>query len=276
MVLRHIWKETTKQLIKVYDEREATNISYLLLEDLFDAKREDVVSGFHIEVDALKLQVAIDRLLGCEPLQYVTEMAYFFGRKFHVEPRVLIPRPETEELVCLILNENKIAEPRILDVGTGSGCIAITLALDTKGSIFATDISEEALKIAHDNASSLNAKVAFQMNDVIFQDLEVNGLDILVSNPPYIPESDRETMHPNVLEYEPSLALFVDNQTPLIFYERIGMQGLTSLKKGGRLYFEIHERYGLEVKSLLSNLGYQQIKVHQDMQGKDRMVSAVR
>lgn len=273
--MKQIWQETAKQLEKVYDQREAGNISYLLLEDLFDVPRASILSAESLDIDHAKLMQAIDRLLNHEPLQYVTGVADFYGWKFRMAPGVLIPRPETEELVNLIVKENRIEKPKVLDVGVGSGCIAIALALELKGEVFGTDISEEALSIARSNAGRLNVNVDFIQSDVLLDHMPVNELDILVSNPPYIPQKEFEEMAKNVTDYEPELALFVSDGDPLIFYKRIAEKGLKSLKRGGKLYFEIHERFGSEVKTNLEKAGYSDVVVHKDMQGKDRMVSAI-
>lgn len=272
--VRQIWQETAKQLEKVYDQREAENISYLLLEDLFGIRKTDMLAGDSKILDEKALGLAVERLLHHEPIQYVTEIADFFGRKFSVQPGVLIPRPETEELVDLILKENKCEKPRIMDVGVGSGCIAITLSLETGGEVFGTDVSEEALNIAGKNADSLGAMVTFQRNDILKEELPQGNLDILVSNPPYIPAKEKSLMSMNVTAHEPGLALFVPDNDPIIFYRRIAEGGLKSLKKGGKLYFEIHEHFGSEVKNYLEQIGYSEVTVYQDMQGKDRMVSA--
>ncbi|WP_420576976.1 peptide chain release factor N(5)-glutamine methyltransferase [Ekhidna sp.] len=271
--VKQIWQETAKQLEKVYDQREAGNISYLLLEDLFDVSRASILSAESLDVDHAKLKQAINRLLNHEPLQYVTGVADFYGRKFRMAPGALIPRPETEELVDLIVKENRIEKPKVLDVGVGSGCIAIALALELKGEVFGTDISEEALSIARSNADRLNANVDLIQSDILSERLPVNELDILVSNPPYIPQKEFEQMAKNVTNHEPELALFVPDDDPLIFYKRIAKEGLKSLKRGGKLYFEIHERFGSEVKMGLKKAGYSDVVVHKDMQGKDRMVS---
>jgi release factor glutamine methyltransferase len=272
--VKQIWEETAKQLEKVYDRREAENISYLLLEDLYEISRSSILTDDSLEIDKLILHDAIGRLLNNEPIQYVTGVADFYGRKFHLQLGALIPRPETEELVDLIIRENKISKPRILDMGVGSGCIAITLAIETKGVVFGTDISEEAISIAKKNTADLGAQVDFFENDILHEELPENELDILVSNPPYIPKAEKERMRENVTRYEPDLALFVPDDDPLLFYRRIADLGLSGLKRGGKLYFEIHENFGEEVKAYLQDAGYSEVKVHQDMQGKDRIVCA--
>lgn len=274
--MKQVWEETALKLEKVYDRREAENISYLLLEDVFQISKSDILMESQMTVDAEKLQSCIERLLANEPLQYVTGFTYFFGRKFQVQKGALIPRPETEELVQLIINENQITNPKMLDVGVGSGCIAISLALALNGETFGTDISNDALEIAKQNATALSAFVAFLNHDILTSDLLVEDLDILVSNPPYIPNQERELMSENVLQYEPENALFVPDNDPIVFYKRIGDFGLESLNAGGKLYFEIHENFGALVKEYLKKIGYSDVKILKDMQGKDRMVSAVK
>lgn len=276
MDVRQIWEETTKKLEKVYDRREAENISFLLLEDLFYLDRSSILLSERKNIDQTLLAESIGRLLQHEPIQYVSGTTEFYGRKFNVEPGALIPRPETEELVELILKENKVINPKILDVGIGSGCIAITLALETNGDVFGTDISTGALKIAENNSERLGAKVSFFRHDILSEKLELSEIDIMVSNPPYIPEKDKKEMHANVLAFEPELALFVPNDDPLIFYRSIAEEGMKILKSGGKIYFEIHERFGSEIKQLLESQGYKYVTIHQDMQGKDRMIAAIR
>lgn len=274
--LKQIWQETAKQLEKVYDRREAENISYILLEDAFNISKNDILFDGELDVDSNRLDSYIKRLLQFEPIQYVTGVADFYGRKFQVAPGSLIPRPETEELVSLIIEENKTVKPRILDVGVGSGCIAITLALELKTQAFGTEISKEAIVIAERNSKQLGAKTHFYHSDILKENLPESNLDILVSNPPYIPNKEFAQMAKNVTEHEPNIALFIPDNDPIIFYKRIANEGLKSLKKGGKLYFEIHENFGADVKDCLQTVGYSDVVIHQDMQGKDRMVSAVR
>ncbi|WP_420316785.1 peptide chain release factor N(5)-glutamine methyltransferase [Ekhidna sp.] len=273
--VKQIWQETAKQLEKVYDRREAENISYLLLEDVFGISKTAILFEEKSEVALEQLDSYIKRLLKHEPIQYVTGIADFFGRKFQVAPGSLIPRPETEELISLIIKENKVENPRILDIGVGSGCIAITLALELNIQIFGTDVSEEAISIARKNSDQLNAKSQFYYSDILKEELPESDLDILVSNPPYIPIKEFVHMPKNVIDYEPEIALFVPDDDPLIFYKRIADEGLRCLKIGGILYFEIHENFGNEIKIYLQNNGYSDIAIHQDMQGKDRMLSAL-
>ncbi|MEO9483367.1 MAG: peptide chain release factor N(5)-glutamine methyltransferase [Ekhidna sp.] len=272
--MKQIWKETAKRLEKIYDRREAENITYLLLEDVFDISRSDILAEVKIQKHLTGIDEYIDRLLNGEPIQYVTGVADFYGRKFHIARGALIPRPETEELCEAIIQENDLIKPKVMDVGVGSGCIAITLANELKGEVFGTDVSREAIAIASKNARKLEADVAFSVSDILKEDLPESNLDILVSNPPYIPLSDQKEMRENVLDFEPSQALFVPDEDPILFYKRIAKKGLDHLKKGGKLYFEIHENFGNEVKNHLQKVGYTDVILHKDMQGKDRMISA--
>lgn len=220
-----------------------------------------------------KLIADFERLKTGEPIQYILGKGPFYGREFIVTPDTLIPRNETEELVHLIIKENPKPKLRILDVGTGTGCIPISLALELKEpEVYGIDISEEALKIASLNAENLKAKVNFEKCDILTQVPKTRILDILVSNPPYIPIEEKGLMHRNVIDFEPELALFVTDEDPLIFYQKIAEKGKDLLKPGGKLYFEINERYGLLVSELLKILGYQSVKVHKDLNGKDRIV----
>ncbi len=271
--VKQIWEETTNRLEKVYNRREAENISYLLFEDLLRVSKADILIQEQKSINQEILNGAINRLLANEPIQYVTGTVVFYGRRFEIQSGALIPRPETEELVELIVKENQIDTPKILDIGVGSGCIGISLALELNGEIFGTDVSDQAIKIASNNAISLGANVSFLNHDILDNPLPIDELGILVSNPPYIPESEQAKMHANVLKYEPQVALFVPDTDPLIFYRRIAGEGLIAIKNGGKIYFEIHESYGPQIKELLENFGYKNVKIHQDMQGKDRMIS---
>lgn len=275
MNAKQIWQETAKQLEKVYDRREAENITYLLLEDAFSISKTNILFDEKTEVAIDRLDNCIKRLLQHEPIQYITGVADFYGKRFHVAPGSLIPRPETEELVGLIIQENQTNSPRILDVGIGSGCIAVTLSLELQTLVFGTDISKEAIAIAEKNAQQLNAKTRFYHSNILGETIPEMDLDILVSNPPYIPDKEFGLMAKNVTEHEPKEALFVSDDDPVIFYKRIADEGRKTLKKGGKLYFEIHENYGEDVKTYLQNAGYSDVTIHQDMQGKDRIASAV-
>lgn len=259
-----------------YDPGEAENLVYWLLEHHLGIKRVDAMLLVEEEELSKDLLKCFDRLKTGEPIQYILQKAPFYGREFLVSPDTLIPRNETEELVHLIIKENKAAGLKILDIGTGSGCIPVTLALEmNKPDVHALDISEPALRIASENAKLLQAKVDFQLCDILHQSPDIVDLDILVSNPPYVLESDKSQMHTNVLAYEPWVALFVPDEDPLLFYRTIAEKGKQLLRPGGKIYFEIHETKGKSIRELLVDLGYLHVKVLKDLNGKDRISSAV-
>jgi release factor glutamine methyltransferase len=197
-----------------------------------------------------------------------------------VNPGVLIPRPETEELVLLVTDhfkERNTSAPRLLDIGTGSGCISITLALEIpEATVFATDVSKEALVTATENAAMLDARVKFFNSDILTNDIPVGELDAIVSNPPYIPLSEKETMKNNVIRFEPSLALFVPDEDPMKFYKAICGRALGALIPGGLLVFEINERLGSDVVNVLTRAGFHNVQIVKDLFGKERIVKGLR
>ncbi len=216
---------------------------------------------------------AADRIVGGTPLQYATGVSHFLGLTFRVTPDVLIPRPETEELVSMIIKGNRFSNPVILDVGTGSGCIAISLARFIHGAkVLALDISEAALGVARENAMRNGVNVEFIQTDILTADklFESSTFDIVVSNPPYVRESEKELMHANVLDFEPHQALFVADENPLIFYHSIAKCSANWLKSAGVIYFEINEALGEEVRFLLDSYGFYDVQVLADFRGKHR------
>ena len=216
----------------------------------------------------------IHRLQRHEPLQYIVGNARFHGHKFKVTPAVLIPRPETEQLVDLIVDENKESDLRVLDMGTGSGCIAISLARALKfAQVDALDVSRDALAVARANAEALQVKVRFFESDMLAPQPAAT-YDIIVSNPPYICWSERESMERNVKDYEPGQALFVPDNDPLLFYKAIVPYARQSLERGGRLYLEINQRFGAEVKRLLDENGFDEVRIIDDSYGKVRFAAA--
>ena len=264
----------------IYSQDETVQLAMLLMEHFLGQPRTNILINKEIAVDKEsdeQMAAAIERLNHGEPIQYITGEAYFYGLSFRVNPSVLIPRRETEELVNIITQENKHTHGiKALDIGTGSGCIAIYLQkMLTEARVVAWDISHKALELAQSNAKLHEAKVLFQHKDVLqYKGKQEEAFDIVVSNPPYVAESEAEDMKKNVLEYEPSLALFVKNDEPLIFYDKIAQlcmyEGL--LKLGGKLYFEINEQYGKEVAAILTKYKFINVRCHQDMQGKERFV----
>ena len=264
------------QELSIYPGSEAENLVNWLLEHHLGLRRVDMVRFFEKESLPKELIRDFERLKTGEPIQYILGKGPFYGREFLVSPATLIPRNETEELVHLILKENPQKGLKVMDIGTGTGCIPITLDLEMKeAEVYGLDVSVEALEIARKNNQYLHGKVEFLECDILKETPKVAPLDILVSNPPYVPNFDKSSMHPNVLNHEPHLALFVPDEDPLIFYRIIGEKGKNLLKKGGRLYFEIYEKTAKSIVDLLQKQGYDRVTIHQDLNGKYRMVSAI-
>lgn len=269
------YDEIWRRLAVVYDENEAKAITRLLFEDLFGFTMTDIVCGAADTLsaaDLLRLEESVCRIESHEPIQYVTGKACFHGRTFHVEPGVLIPRPETE-LMCdeIISTMAHAARPSILDIGTGSGCISITLAMNIpQADISGWDISETALRIASLNADSLNANVKFQVQDILSPPSHKEKWDAIVSNPPYICCKEKSDMERNVLDYEPHIALFVPDNDPLLYYKAIARYACTALKPNGQLFFEINPVYANDIKRMLSEFGYKDIMTTTDQYGKER------
>lgn len=275
-----------QRLLPHYPPHEAQAIVRLLLEEKFGLSPADIYSGKVNELSAeatTELEKMMYRLENAEPIQYVLGMATFCHRSFFVSPAVLIPRPETEVLCQWItsdLNQPFYAlhppiPTEILDIGTGSGCIAITLALDVfNASVTACDLSGDALLVARKNAIAHNVTINFQLNDALNMPSVDKQYDLIVSNPPYICEQEKTEMQPNVLHHEPHTALFVPDDDPLRFYLAIATYGRTTLTKGGSLYFETNPQYIHEVESMLSALGYRLIEKRNDQFGKLRFIKA--
>ncbi len=262
---------------------EIQSMVYLLLEHFFFVSRTDVFGEKEIELTSSsenKIRDAVRRINRGEPLQYVLGETEFYGRMFIVNPSVLIPRPETEELVRLVIDHIKRHEmrhARILDIGTGSGCIPITLGLECPHvEIFATDVSVAALKVAEGNAKRLNANVEFIQHDILLEDIPRRDLHVVVSNPPYISLNEKGTMKDNVLLFEPQQALFVTGDDPLLFYQAIAEKAYQMLQSKGLLAVEISEHRGVEVMDLLKKWGYTEIELVKDLFGKDRIIKGIR
>lgn len=273
---RTLYKSLTEKLLSLYTREEAGSIVQLLFEEFLGLKRKDVL--LDVSIDALPdgMKLAMDKLADGMPIQYILGYTFFYGRAFKVAPEVLIPRFETEELVHLILAYQGTATPTILDVGTGSGCIAITLSLELPQSrVLGVDISASALKIAEVNAKTLHSGAEFMLGDILQRGLPAGPWDLIVSNPPYVRQSEKDRMHQNVLGHEPPQALFVSDEDPLLFYNVIANQATHCLNPGGALYFEINEAFGNETATLVEQVGFRAVSVHQDLQGKDRFVRGV-
>jgi release factor glutamine methyltransferase len=276
--LQHI----TTELQAIYDKDESRNIAFLLLAHLFGLTRSAILTDKHIDIaDTSILQTAVDRLKEHEPIQYVTGTTEFMGRLFKVNSHVLIPRPETEELVSVIINENKQTIPNsILDIGTGSGCIAISLAAAwPQSEVTALDVSEEALQVAWSNAGNYVQNVKFMQANILdtsWQEAVIPmQLDIVVSNPPYVTHAEEPLMRRNVTGFEPHIALFVDDTDPLLFYRYIAKFCTRHLKRGGLCYLEINEQYGEQVKEVFLENLFSEALVLQDMFGKNRFVKGI-
>jgi release factor glutamine methyltransferase len=270
--LREVYKQYVNDLSPLYPVSEARTLVMWVFEAYLSVTRKDVLSNLPLTVIPGELEAAMGKLMAGEPVQYVLGRAPFYGRSFKVGPGILIPRNETEELVQLILNNHR-GKMKVLDLGTGSGCIAITLALEWKeAEVTALDISDQALELAKVNAADLNVKLSFAKADILANGLDPGKFDLMVSNPPYVLENERNLMHPNVLNHEPSLALFVPDDNPLKFYKAILFQTKRHLNPNGYLYFEINEAFGPEVKDLMQKEGFSEIQLYKDLNGKDRVV----
>lgn len=271
-------KSIIQQLNDRYDEREANNIANLLLAHFYKLDRTAAVlnQGFFTKPNIeTQLEQAVTELNNHRPIQHILGTVEFYGCEIKVDHHALIPRPETEELVDWIVAENKADEPVIVDIGTGTGCIPIALKKKIpRAKISAIEVSATALALAKENTKANRVEVDFIELDILKNDLPNEHLDLIVSNPPYIPENDKGGMDSNVLTFEPHLALFVSDDDPLIFYRRISELAIQHLNIGGMLYFEIHERYGKEMVKLVEDIGFTNVKLKQDLQGKDRMLQA--
>lgn len=269
----------SSRLEGTYDTREATNISRELLYHFYQLDRLQLSMNESVSLpknEEKRLLHIIERLTNHEPLQHVIGSVEFYGLEFKTDARALIPRPETEELVDWIVRNHREPDLKVMDIGTGTGCIPVSLAKHMNtATIAAVDVSAEALTLARENAKLNGLSIDFRRLNILEEDLP-DHYDIIVSNPPYIPASDQAIMSPNVLAFEPGLALFVSDDSPLIFYIRIATLASESLKRGGKLYFEIHENYGAQIVNMLENYGYEEIELRQDMQGKDRMIKAMK
>jgi len=262
----------------LYDDKEIIAIFHQYLSDkLTISKYEYYLSPEQEVSDNLSaiIDQDIERLSKGEPIQYICEKSFFYGLELFLNSSVLIPRPETEELVDLIIKENKNKKIAILDIGTGSGAIAISLAKNLSDArISAIDISAEALSTAEFNAKKNAVFVDFTIHDIMkdIPDSSLGNFDIIVSNPPYIPENERKNIHPNVVEYEPNIALFVPENDSLIFYKKIISFSKDHLAKGGMVYLETHEKYHKELEILFFESGYTDIRKIQDLNDKPRML----
>lgn len=288
MTIHEASQQLRFQLFELYDDREAGNIADLVMENISGWTKIDRVVNKTVPLSSLQLQQLNDytkALMANKPLQYVLHEAWFFGMKLYVDENVLIPRPETEELADWIVKDNISSKfivhssqvSNVLDIGTGSGCIPLAVKKNLPGfEVHAADISGGALQVAKKNAVAHELDIHFYLLDILdaaaWQPLP--PFDIIVSNPPYIPQSDKSSMAANVLQYEPHLALFVDNEDPLLFYRAIAAFAHSHLKPGGYIYLEIHEEMAQAAIALYREKGFTNIELRKDLQGRDRMLRA--
>lgn len=273
-------KYISEKLSDTYDQRECKAIARYLVEEVSGMSYTDILvkdTNFS-EEQRDKIDIIINRLIDGEPMQYVLGYSYFCNLKIGVKSGVLIPRPETEELCRLIIDREKTDNPKILDICTGSGCIALALKNGIPNAlVYGVDISETALRIAKENSYNCNLEVNFFKYDVLNNTPSLcGGYDIIVSNPPYICNFEKDKMEDIVLKNEPHLALFVEDGTPLIFYDKIAKLGMKILNNGGRLYFEINPLFYKELQELLRNLNYSNIEVIEDINGRQRFVACTK
>ena len=267
------------QLEGVYGREEAESLINILIKEFFGLSRagQALNPDFRLnETELLKIHFAVKELKNEKPVQYITGKTEFYELEMKVDENVLIPRPETEELVDEIKKEyGKSFPENILDIGTGSGCIALALKkIFPRAKVVAIDVSNEALEIAKGNALTNNLDISLKKKDILDDNdiLELGSFDLIVSNPPYVTESDKSLMKKNVLQYEPHIALFVKDDNPLIFYEAISNFALNNLSRGGQLWFEINEKYGNEITGLLKGKGFHEITLKKDLFGKNRFL----
>src|SRR5690606_15264134 len=268
----------TESLSPIYDSDEIESFFFLILEQEHQLKRVDLALNPNLELTENELQkwdAYLQELQKQKPIQYLLGKTQFFGLEFFVNEHTLIPRPETEELVSWIINDNQHQQSlNILDIGTGSGCIAISLDKNLKSETFAFDVSYEALEVAQKNADHNQTFVHLVEFDILNDVWEGDPFDIIVSNPPYVRELEKEEIKPNVLEYEPHLALFVSDENPLLFYEKIADFAKEHLSENGKLYFEINQYLGKETSEMLKNKGFKKVILKKDIYGNDRMILA--
>lgn len=270
-----LFRTVETKLATLYSPPENAEIAFWLIEFYTKLNKTAIFLDKRLPVfDETAFENSLNRLLAFEPIQYVLGEAYFFGRKFKVNSNVLIPRPETELLVERIVREHKNAENlQILDIGTGSGCIPISLALELRNNpIRSWDVSPEALTVARENAQNLAAKVVFEKKNILTNPIPEQKFNLIVSNPPYVVEFEKAEMRKNVLDYEPALALFVPDADPLLFYSHILGFARKYLVLGGKFYLEINERYGKNLQKMFEESGFEEVEILSDWAGKDRFL----
>lgn len=284
MTIAELYNDFVSRLSGIYDKREAANITDWVMESVTALSRAKILASPEFDVSEKNrgiLHNYLHQLLQHKPVQYVLNEAWFYKMRFYINEHVLIPRPETEELVSWIVEEDKIDESRsinILDIGTGSGCIAVSLKKNIpRAAVTAIDISEKALEVANKNARELNTPIHFLQIDFLNDQSSdrLHRYDVIVSNPPYIPINEKEKLARNVAAFEPPVALFVNNDTPFLFYEVIAAFSKKHLNENGKIYAEVHEDYATEVSKIFSEKNFIP-EIRKDMYGKNRMIKATR
>ena len=280
MTTHQVISDIKSALAAAYPEGEVRAFVRILFEEWMHYSTVDIYMRADSEVPPFvveNMHHAVQRLLRHEPIQHIVGVAHFHGHRFAVSKHTLIPRPETEQLVDMIVDRNQdVPDLCVLDIGTGSGCIACSLARALRfAEVHAFDISQPALDLAAENARNLGVKVAFHHVDILNAVPQPQQFHIIVSNPPYICMHEQQLMEDNVLRYEPHSALFVPDNDPLLFYRAIARYASVALKPGGKLYFEINAAYGNDTANLLSNFHFADIEVVRDFYGRDRFVSAL-
>ena len=280
MLLKQYKNHFFEALNSVHDANEIESFFFILIEYLHNLKRIDLALNPDFEIsdeEVLKWEAIISDLKTEKPIQYSIGETWFYDSKFYVNEHTLIPRPETEELVDWIIkthkSKDKIDKLAVLDIGTGTGCIPISLKKNIpQAEVFAIDVSEEALKIAHKNAETNQVQINFILQNILeTEDLNQN-FDVIVSNPPYVRNLEKQEIKKNVLEFEPHLALFVEDTDALLFYRKIAQLALKNLTANGLLFFEINQYLGKETVELLETLGFKNVELKKDIYGNDRMI----
>ena len=269
-----------KELSPFYDAYEAESFFYLILENKHKLRQIDLALNHELTFSDADLAIwggFLNELKKEVPIQYLLGKTNFYGLDFEVNENVLIPRPETEELVEWIINENKEGKSKkikVLDIGTGSGCIAISLAKNLPNAeVYGIDVSKKAIETAKRNAINNNVDITFMYQNILDTDVLACNFDIIVSNPPYVRNLEKEEIKKNVLDYEPHLALFVDDNDALVFYRKIAALAKSGLKENGKLYFEINQYLGKEMTDLLEKMDFKNIELRKDIYDNDRMIS---
>jgi len=265
------------ELSDFYPENELKSIMYISIGFHLGLTKSGIILQSEKKLKYKEISVLInivDRLKNMEPIQYILSETKFYGLSFYTKQEVLIPRPETEELVDWIIKDNKGSKKKYLDVGTGSGCVIISIAKSLKGTFDAIDVSKESIRVSNKNIVRNKVNVNLKRMDILHAELE-GEWDVIVSNPPYVLDSEKGLMNKNVLNWEPDIALFVEDTDPLLFYKEIAKKSSNVLRNNGFLYFEINEKFGKEIINLLEKMGFVNIELKKDINGKDRMVKAM-